>query len=672
MSASVGAAWPPWPGPCRRPWSGGPRPSRAREHPLGQPRAAAPRCRRPAGRRRRRGRTPPRRRRRGRSTGTSAASVVDVADHPRDVAHAVVPAVRLAVAGHDVVERGRARPGSSPTATVQAARSSASSPIAAQSSRRRERVGARLAATRWPCSSTNRGGGSAGRGGATSSATRRSTSCTTSPGPGHPAAGVPGRPLRHPRGAPPGDGRRRCRGGREPRARAPAAGGRAAPEPGPAAGPRRLTSPAVITTATAAPRRAGRAGTGAWPRSAVAADDEPLEELDAERRRRCSLASSQRSSSPGSGPPPGRIEATTRLPRVRRRRSTRPSARRRRGPSRARRCRRRRRSVRPRRSSSRTRATVSCGRDGAWPGRRRRGRRRRVDRVDAGAGRSVGATELDMDPPPEGSAGEGDVGGGDVTEGVSQRVGLELADGRPGEAARRDDGRRPAPATSTIADGDRRALGDERPSAATRAGSPSRAPGGERRHPAVRAVGEVAGRPEHQREQRRQPEPGDEQPGAGERTGTGAVAAMTHADARPARRRPGGSGRGPKRSVTRSPTTRPTSIPPATATKPSPACPAVRSKRSLISSADQSFGGSSARAIAMPTRNSATRTRRGWRRGAVRRRRRPPGPALVVAVGEQEARRDEREHGEHDARDERVGRATRCRRPRRGWRRCRR
>ena len=148
---------------------------------------------------------------------------------------------------------------------------------------------------------------------------------------------------------------------------------------------------------------------------------------------------------------------------------------------------------------------------------------------------------------------------------------------------------------------------------------------GERRHPAVRAVGQVAGRPEQQREQRRQPEPGDEQAAAGEQR-SAAPSPPRRRRSRPARRPRVGSARGRdgpscghRRRDRRTCRRRPPR-------SPSPAWPADRSKRSVISSADQSFGGSSARAIAMPTRKSTTSSRRPGsgrregRRGATARR----------------------------------------------------
>ena len=273
-----------------------------------------------------------------------------------------------------------------------------------------------------------------------------------------------------------------------------------------------------------------------------------------------SLASSQRSSSPSTGPPPGRMVATTSSWCGRRRRSIRRPVRRRRAPRRAR-VPSTTTTVRPRRSASRTRAIVSStgGRRIAmarWRARRwrcRSGRRRRA----AGDGRHRTWTWI---PPRWGRRGRGMSVVGRYGRGVTTGGGRAAATTAAGDP--RDDHR--ATATSWLGDeAHQRRRGEE----------PEPGPGRERRHAAVRAVGEVAGRLEEQGEQRRQPEPGDEQPENGaERWGTWPP---DHADR--GERGAGAAGAlEAHASVTRSPRTRPTNIPPATATNPSPARPSRR------------------------------------------------------------------------------------------------
>ena len=183
--------------------------------------------------------------------------------------------------------------------------------------------------------------------------------------------------------------------GREPRAGAPARGRRAAPEPGPAPGPRRLNGcrRRVRRAAQGADRghrtRRHRGGSPSRSRghhavggTGVAADDEPLEQLDAEvaRRGRWPRASGRRRRAAG------HRRAAPRRRRGRRRARCRRSTRR---PARRRRARRRASSVpstttmvRPRRSSSRTSAIVSA----------RSGRRSaRSDDGERGGGVSIGS-----------------------------------------------------------------------------------------------------------------------------------------------------------------------------------------------------------------------------------------------------------------------------------------
>ena len=230
-------------------------------------------------------------------------------------------------------------------------------------------------------------------------------------------------------------------------------------------------------------------------------------------------------------------------------------------------------TVRPRWSASSTRAIVSAA-SGTVHRQLDHGERgrRRVDRVDAGTRGAVGAAELGHGCPshcvPRRGRGEGDVG---VRRPYDEGVTVRTTERR--RAGRR--GRRVA-ATATAADPDtsRTAVATDvrsatMPMSGEASRNPSRAPDENAAIPLCEPWVRSAAERNSSGNSDDRPRPATNRPhpaaiGAGQRRGHHDAGG---GDAAPPRR----VGSTPSRSVTRSPSSRPTSIPLAMATNPSPA-----------------------------------------------------------------------------------------------------